>query len=359
MVTIQDVARAAGVSPMTVSNVLNHRGSVRAANRERVLAAISALDYQVNVAARNLRSGRTGTIGLAVPELDLPYTGQLAARIVRAGRRHGLRVVIEETGASKYREIDAIAQSRLRMYDGLIISAVGIGVADLEHLPLTGPVVLLGERIAGSMVDHVGMPNVEGARAVVEHLVRTGRRNIAVVGAPIGFHLDPHRVELEAARLRIRGYHEALAGAGIRPDPALIIETDEWSLAGGAAGAATLFGRGIPYDAVFCLTDSVALGALRQLADAGVRVPQDVAVVGFDNIVEAEYCVPRLTTVAPDHEQIAETALQLLVERIARGDEVGPGRDVTSSFRVVERESSGPGRAADAATATSSKKKVL
>jgi len=341
VVTIQDVARAAGVSPMTVSNVLNHRGSVRPANRERVLAAIGELGYRVNVAARNLRSGRTGTIGLAVPDIDLPYTAQLAARVVRAGTRHGLRVVIEETGANKDREIDAIAQSRLRLYDGLIISVVGIGIADLDHLELTGPVVLLGERIAGSRVDHVGMPNVSGARAVVEHLLQTGRRRIAVIGAPRDFHLDPHRDELEAGRLRLRGYHEALTGAGIRPDPALVVESS-WTLAGGAAGVASLIERRIAFDAVVGLTDTLALGALRQLADHGLRVPQDVAVVGFDNIVEAQYSVPRLTTVAPDHDQIADTAVQLLVERIDAGAGAGHGRDVTTSFRVVQRESSSP-----------------
>jgi len=344
MVTIQDVARAAGVSPMTVSNVLNERSSVRPATRERVMDAISELDYRVNVAARNLRAGRTGTIGLAVPDLDRAYTGQLASRIVHAGQRHGLRVVVEETGARKQSEMDAIALSRLRMYDGLIISAVGLGVADLEQMRPTGPIVLLGERISGSRVDHVGMPNVEGARAVVEHLVQAGCRSIAVVGAPPGFHLDPERNDLDAALLRIRGYHEALENAGIRPDPALIIETEEWSLAAGAAGAAALSERGLTCDAIFCLTDSLALGALRQLADEGLRVPDDVAVAGFDDIIESQYSVPRLTTVAPDHEQIADTALRFLVERIASGDKPGPGRDVTSSFRVMVRESTVTGR---------------
>lgn len=347
MVTIQDVARAAGVSPMTVSNVLNERSNVRPENRERVLDAISALDYQVNVAARNLRAGRTGTVGLAVPDLDRAYTGQLAARIIHAGQRYGLRVVVEETGARKESEMDAIALSRLRMYDGLIISAVGLGVADLEQVRTTGPIVLLGERISGSRVDHVGMPNVEGARAVVEHLLRAGRRSIAVVGAPPGFHDDPDRQELDAALLRIRGYREALTNAGIRPDPKLIIESSEWSLAAGAAGAATLVKQGFECDAIFCLTDSLALGALRQLADEGLRVPDDVAVAGFDNIIESNYSVPRLTTVAPDHDQIADTALRFLVERIASGDKPGPGRDVTSSFRVMVRESTATGSATE------------
>lgn len=302
---------------------------------------IDALGYRVNVAARNLRAGRTGTIGLAVPDLDRAYTGELAARIVRAGRQRGLRVVVEETGARKENELDAIALSRVRMYDGMIMSAVGIGGADLEQMGATGPVVLLGERFSVSPVDHVGVPNVAGTRALVEHLLATGRRRIAVVGAPPGYHRDPDRQELDAALLRIRGYREALAAAGIEADPALVVEAAEWSMAGGADATRRLLRHGPACDAILGLTDSLAIGALRALADAGLPVPERIAVAGFDDVAESQFVVPRLTTVAPDHEQIAQTALRFLEERIAQGNGPGPGRDVTSDFRVMVRESTG------------------
>ncbi|HKG50222.1 MAG TPA: LacI family DNA-binding transcriptional regulator [Actinomycetales bacterium] len=343
MVTIQDVARAAGVSPMTVSNVMNERGRVGPTTRAKVLDTIDALGYRVNVAARNLRQGRTGTIGLALPELDRAYSSQLAARIVRAGMREGLRVVVEETGARKENELDAIALSRLRLYDGLILSAVDIETADLEHMSASGPVVLLGEKVSATRVDHVGVPNVDGARAMLEHLRATGRRRIAVLGASVGFREKPDAYALEAGALRIRGARQALQAAGSDVDPDLVIEVPEWSIRAGWEATTEFLQRGQGFDAIFALMDSLAFGALRALADAGLSVPHDVAVAGFDDVEEARFSIPSLTTVAPDHRQIAETAVRFLVERMTVGDDAGPPRDVTSDFHIAVRESTSAG----------------
>lgn len=337
--TIQDVARAAGVSPMTVSNVLNERGSVAPTTRAKVLDTIDALGYRVNVAARNLRQGRTGTIGLALPELDRAYSAQLAARIVRAGVRRGLRVVVEETGARKENELDAIALSRVRLYDGLILSAVDIEPADLEQISASGPVVLLGEQVSASRVDHVGVPNADGAKAMLEHLHATGRRRIAVLGAGVGFRERPEAYALEAGALRVRGARQALQSAGSDLDPDLVIEVSEWSTPAGWQATTEFVRRGQRFDAIFALTDSLAFGALRALADAGLSVPHDVAVAGFDNVDEARFSIPSLTTVAPDHQQIAETAVRFLVERMRSGDDAGPPREVTSEFHLAIRES--------------------
>jgi DNA-binding LacI/PurR family transcriptional regulator len=343
VVTIQDVARAAGVSPMTVSNVMNERGRVGPETRAKVLDAIDALGYRVNVAARNLRQGRTGTIGLALPELDRAYSAQLAARVVRAGMRQGLRVVVEETGARKENELDAIALSRLRLYDGLILSAVDIDTADLEQMSTSGPVVLLGEQVSGSRVDHVGVPNVEGARAMLEHLDATGRRRIAVLGAGVGFRQRPDAYALEAGALRIRGARQALQSAGSDLDPDLVIEVPEWSTRAGWEATTEFLRRGHSVDAIYALTDSLAFGALRALADAGLSVPHDVAVAGFDDVEEARFSIPSLTTVSPDHRQIAETAVRFVIERMRRGDDAGPPRDVTSDFHLAVRESTSAG----------------
>ena len=345
MVTIHDVARAAGVSPMTVSNVMNDRGRVSASTRAKVLDTIDALGYRVNVAARNLRQGRTGTIGLALPELDRPYSSQLAARVVRAGMRQGLRVVVEETGARRQSELDAIALSRLRMYDGVILSAVDIEPADLEQMSVGGPVVLLGEQVSTSRVDHVGVANIEGARAMVEHLRATGSRQIAVLGAVVGFRERPDAYALEAGARRVRGARQAMVSAGVDLDLDLVIETPEWSTQAGWEATTEFLRQGHSVDAVFALTDSLAFGALRALADAGRSVPRDVAVAGFDDVDEARFSVPRLTTVAPDHRQIADTAVQFLLERMTLGDEAGPPRDVTSDFHIAVRESTSAGAA--------------
>ncbi|MEP6844227.1 MAG: LacI family DNA-binding transcriptional regulator [Pseudolysinimonas sp.] len=328
------MAKAAGVSPMTVSNVINSHPYVKAATRDRVVKAMNDLDYRVNVAARNLRSGRTFTIGLAVAELDRPYYGQLAARIVAEAARHNLHVLIELTGASRENEIDALGLSRNRMYDGLILSAVGLGAADVDLLKVDFPIVIMGERIFDGPVDHVAMANTDGAKAATRHLIDRGCRRIAIV--------DDHRGnETDASSLRYAGYRAALEEAGLDVDPELRVNLDvpSFSLQDGRDAGRRLVDSRVVFDGIFCVTDTVALGVIRGLADGGVRVPDDVLVVGFDNIDEAAFNVPSLSTIDPDHALMAKTAVDLLVRRIAEAGDRSTPIEFVSSYRVVERES--------------------
>lgn len=334
MTTIQDVAKAAGVSAMTVSNVINDHPNVRPATREKVLAAMVRLDYRVNVAARNLRKGRTGTIGLAVPEVNRPYYGRLAAAIIGAAERYGLRVSIEQTGARRENEIEALSQSRNRLYDGLILATAGMGPADAERLRVEHPVVIMGERMFGAPVDHVAMPNVEAAHAATRHLVERGCRRIAMVCGPVGDEVD-------VSSLRHTGYRRALEGAGLPTDPLLVRSIEALTMDAGARAAREMAARVPDLDGVFCVTDTVAMGVLRGLADAGVRVPEQVKVIGFDNVEESEFLVPSLSTVDPDHETMAERAVALLVRRM---EQTGPGaerEEFVSRFSLVVRESTG------------------
>ncbi|MFI9839991.1 LacI family DNA-binding transcriptional regulator [Nonomuraea sp. NPDC051941] len=336
MVTIQDVARAAGVSAMTVSHVLNDHPHVKAETRERVLQAINQLDYRVNVAARNLRTGRTGTIGLAVPEVDRPYFGQLAAEIITAAARHNLKVAIEQTGASREGELDALALSRNRLYDGLILSTVGLGPTDTDLLKVDYPIVILGERIFDGPVDHVAMPNVEGARAATAHLIERGCRRIALVDG------GAQGEEINVSSLRFTGYREALDEAGVAFDARLVAPTSRFTMEGGAAAARRLVDDGVEFDGVFCVTDTVAIGVLRGLADRGVRVPDEVKVIGFDNIAEGGYTVPSLSSIDPDHSLMAGTAVRFLAKRITeKGKKREVAREFVSRFTVVARESTG------------------
>lgn len=332
MVTIRDIARAAGVSPMTVSNVLNKRPHVAEATRDKVLAAIDRLDYRVNVAARNLRRGRTHTIGLAVPEIDRPYYGQLAATVIAQGARHDLNVVVEQTGRERESELNALALSRVRMYDGLILSAVGLGGEDRDLLRVDFPVVILGERIFQGPVDHVAMSNVDGAHAAVSHLIERGARRIATLHGPLNGDVD-------VSSLRHDGYRRALDEAGLQEDPALTVALDEFTPERGAEAVARLIADGVDFDAIFCVTDYVALGVLRALADAGRRVPQDVKVIGFDDVEFSRHLVPSLSSVDPDHELMARTAVDLLIARIA--DDSHDAVEILSPYRVVARESTG------------------
>lgn len=334
MATMQDVARAAGVSAMTVSNVINGHPKVGAATREKVLQAMARLDYRVNVSARNLRKGRTGTIGLAVPEVDRPYYGRLAAAVVAAAGPRGLRVAVEQTCALRESELEALALSRNRLYDGLILSTVGMGPQDAEWLAMDHPVVILGERIFGGPVDHVAMPNAEASRAATRHLVERGCRRIAFVSGAVG-------EEVDVSSLRHAGYWQALEDAGLPLEPELRRRVVAFSMAEGAQCARSMVESGLDFDGVFCVTDTVAMGVLRGLADAGVRVPEQVKVIGFDNIRESEFLVPSLSTVDPDHDVMAEQAVSLLVRRIEQtGSRPGP-EEFVSRFSVVVRESTG------------------
>jgi DNA-binding LacI/PurR family transcriptional regulator len=331
--TIQDVAKAAGVSAMTVSNVINDHPNVRKATREKVLEAMARLDYRVNVAARNLRKGRTGTIGLAVPEVNLPYYGRLAAAIIAAAERHGLRVGIEQTGALRENELEALSLSRNRLYDGLILSTVGMGQADAEWLKVDYPVVILGERIFGGPVDHVAMPNVDASQAATRHLIERGCRRVAILCGAMD--------EVDVSSLRHTGYRLALESAGLPVDPDLVQCLDTLTMRAGARRAREMAESGLDFDGVFCVTDTVAMGVLRGLADAGVRVPEQVKVIGFDNVDESEFLVPSLSTIDPDHDMMAERAVGLLAGRI---DQAGPRADrqeFVSRFSVVVRESTG------------------
>ena len=331
MATVRDVAKAAGVSPMTVSNVLNQHPHVRAETRERVLKAIDDLGYRVNVAARNLRAGRTNTIGFAVPEVESPYYGQLASRIIARAHDAGYRVAIERTGADRENELSAITSSRTRMYDGLILSAVGLGPADRDLLEIDMPMVILGESMFGAPVDHIALPNEEGTYAATTHLIERGCRRIAIVQGG-----DPDR--LSVTSLRHAGYRRAMAEHGMDLDPSLVVERHHLSLEDGRTAAHQLVDAGTGADGVVCITDTVAMGVMRGFADRGLSVPAQVRVVGFDDILEARYSVPSLTTIDPDHEEVARLAVELLLARLADDPQWQPKEHVTG-FRVVARES--------------------
>ncbi|MET8981827.1 LacI family DNA-binding transcriptional regulator [Streptomyces sp. NPDC004539] len=327
------MANAAGVSAMTVSNVINGHPNVRQATRDKVLEAMARLDYRVNVAARNLRKGRTGTIGLALPQIDSPYYSRLASCVIAAAGRHGLRVGIEQTAATRESELDALSLSRNRLYDGLLLSAVGLGQTDAERLTVDHPVVVLGDRITGGPVDHVGMPNLEASRAAVGHLIERGCRRIVLVCGDVD--------EVDTSSLRHAGYRRALSDAGLPEDPRLVRRVARFGLEDGARCARELVAGGLGFDGVFCVTDTLATGVLRGLADSGVPVPGRVKVIGFDNLAESAYLVPSLSSVDPDHDAMAERAVALLLTRIEQHEPPPRYEEFVSGFTLAIRESTG------------------
>lgn len=333
--TLRDVAELAGVSFKTVSNVIHDHPHVSEATRSRVLAAIDQLGYRPNLTARTLRSGRTGAIGLAVPELSLAYFAELADEVITVADRHEMIVLIEQTGGDPDREREVLTGPRRQLTDGLLFSPLGLGNDDADALVVDFPLVLLGERIFGGPVDHVTMENVAGAEAATRHLLDLGRRRIAVLGAHTGEVIG-------SAGLRLEGYRAALADAGVPFDDALIVDAGPWHRSNGAEAMRNLLARGTSFDAIFALNDELALGALRVLGESGIRVPADVAIIGFDDVDEGRYSFPSLSTVDPGRREIARLAVDVLLEVIAAGENRLPRRELRSAFRILQRESTTP-----------------
>jgi len=330
--TMRDVASRAGVSVKTVSNVVNGFAHIRPTTRERVEAAIDELGYRMNIAGRNLRRGRTGMIGLAIPELRVPYFAELADSCLRAAEERGLVLLIEQTGAGGEHELDVLASPQRQQTDGLLFSAVGMDPDEKAAFAVDYPLVLLGERVFDAGVDHVTMANREASRAATAHLIDRGCRRIAVIGAHEGERMG-------SAALRYAGYLDALAEAGIAPDPDLVGEAGRWVRATGASAMTKILSAsGGDVDGVFAMNDALALGALHVLHEHGLRVPQDVRVVGFDDLDEVRYSEPPLTSIAPGREQIARVAVDRLLRRI-EGEDEAP-RTVVADFDLIQRESS-------------------
>ncbi|MEU6403349.1 LacI family DNA-binding transcriptional regulator [Streptomyces sp. NPDC046985] len=327
---IKDVAAYAGVSPKTVSNVINDFEHVSEHTRTAVRDAIEALGYRVNIAGRQLRQGRTGMITLAVPELDVAYFSELAKHVMAAADRRGRTVLLHQTGGVRERELSALHGFDAQFTDGVILSPLSLTPRDLTSGLARLPVVLLGERQTPGAADHVGIDNVAAAREATEHLLARGRRRIAVVGGAV-------RGRRGTDGLRTEGYRSALRAAHVAFAADLVVPVEAYHWQDGARAAAALLERRPRPDALLCLNDHLALGALRALHEAGLRAPDDIDVVGFDDIEASRFSVPSLTTIAPDKEAIAAAAVSLLADRIDR-PRTGTARDVTDAGTARDAE---------------------
>lgn len=327
----KDVAEAAGVSVRTVGNVVSGHPHVSQDVRDRVTRAIAELGYRPSELARNLKIGRSGLVCLVLPALDDPYFAELMKAFVDEGSRRGLTVVIDQADGDPQRErlqIDRTYDGSL--FDALVMSPLALKSTDVAGVDADRPLVFLGERMF-PLFDHVMIDNRLASLEAVSHLVDTGRRRIAAIGALGG--------EGETSSLRLAGYADALAAAGIDYDPSLVPVVDSFTRTNGASAMRALLDLAEPPDAVFCFTDPLALGALRTLALQGVRVPDEVAVVGFDDVEDGRFSTPSLSTVSPDKRHIAATALDRIEAKLAGGPPE-PNTLSIAPHRLVIRESS-------------------
>ncbi|WP_026819840.1 LacI family DNA-binding transcriptional regulator [Arthrobacter castelli] len=330
-VRLSDVAAHAGVSIKTVSNVVNGFQHVRPSMRQHVQQAIDELGYRPDASGRTLRTGRTGLVGLAVPDLGNPYFADLAQRLVAEARKYDMRLLIEQTGGDRDEEVAILSGRGARMVDGLIFSPLSVHDEDLRNRKDQIPLVLLGEHEGGDIADRVDIDSVGVAFDAVTHLIEGGRRRIAMLGW-VGTNTT------HVSRNRRDGYLRALEAAGIARDPELIRVVHPWGRLTGKTAAEQLIASGVEFDAIFCGNDAIALGALTALREKNFNVPGDVAVIGIDNIEESEFCVPSLSTMAIDRQAMAERSFKLLHRRLESPD--GETATLATPYALIRRGSS-------------------
>lgn len=341
--TIKDVAARAGVSWRTVSNVIHGHRYLRPETKAKVEEAIADLGYRPQAAARQLRSGRSHLLTLAIPSIAHPYFANLAHAVVAAARREGYDVMVDETLGQPERERRVARGYGSIRTDGIIFSPLSLPIDDLLAERDSTPLVLLGEHTLDDAVDNVVVDNVGSSREATEHLVSLGRNRIGFVG------YFPQNT-LGTGDLRFLGYKMALETAGLTVNPDLVIdagmnraptapieaEGDYWRQEGQAV-AESLIGRIHDFDAFVCATDLLAIGMLHAFRRHGVRVPEDLAVVGWDDIPESAFAMPTLTSVSPDLDAIAELAVAALLRRI--DDPAATPIGDVAGHRLILRES--------------------
>lgn len=329
--TINDVARYAGVSRATVSRVLNNNPAVDAALRSRVLDAVQALGYQPNRAARRLRAQSSNVIGLVISDIQNPYFISVISGVEDAAYANQMNIVLCNSDEDPAKERIYLGVMEAERVAGLIIVPTnGMVAGDLNRLQQAGiPVILLDRLVNDVQVDTVKVDNERGAYEAVKHLLDLGCRRIAhISGSP----------DLTTGHDRAQGYHNALAEAHLKAEPKLF-KIGDYKTGSGYRLALELLDSAAPPDAIFVANNLMTLGALRALRERSVRVPEDMALVGFDDMPwSAEFRSP-LTAVSQPTYELGQEAVHLLRRRLAQPD--APVRTVVLNTRLIVRESCG------------------
>jgi LacI family transcriptional regulator len=325
MATIKDVAREAGVSVATVSRVFNDSGRVSDETRRRVRAVADRMHFWPNGVARSLITNRTHAIGVLLPDLHGEFFSEVIRGIDLAARREGLHVLVSSSHSDTKELVTALRAMRGRI-DGLIIMAPEPESVPAIRASAWGcPVVLLGPGGETTDFDTVSLANFDGAYAVVRHLQRLGHRRIATLTGPPG-NRD--------AQQRLEGYRAAMREAGVTSTRGLEVRGDFTEPSGYQAVQAVLAMSPRPR-ALFVANDVMAVGALGALREAGVRVPAEMAIAGFDDIALARHLSPPLTTVHVDAYQLGERALRRLLRRDPGEPAPGRSHEVLPTWLVV------------------------
>lgn len=329
MTTIREVAERAGVSLTTVSHVINNSRYVSEATRQRVLDAMKATNYRPNAVARSLRSGKTHTLGLILPDSSNPFFAEVGLEVEKVAFSEGYSLILCNTDRDIAKEEFYVKLLSNKQVDGIIFVSTGIPTNSLNFLlGEHTPVILVDRDLTDIEADAVLTDHLMGGWQATQHLIDLGHRRIACISGPL---------DGTPSAERIVGYRKALEDSGIPVDPALVLKGDYHPRSGYEA-ARHLLELDEPPTAIFACNDLMGMGVIRAVTEAGLSVPNDISVVGFDNIDLTNYTTPPLTTVAQPIAQIASLSTMLLLKRI--GDPKRPVERPKLSTELIVRQSS-------------------
>lgn len=326
-VSIKDIARLAGVSHSTVSRALRGSPLIPAATAERIQKIAKECGYKPSAIARSLVMQRTQTIGVVVTSIADPFNGDVVDGIEEVANENDLSVLLAASHGKSDRELMMVRNFHERRVDGIVVASSRVGAMYLPILSeLRTPIVLINNQHRSEFAHAISIDNVTGAALMTDHLLQLGHRRIAYIGDEFGLYSDQERWE---------GYRLSLDRAGISVDESLVAKGD-----GKADGAGRALGLLLalpePPTAVFCYNDMTALGAIRGAREAGVEIPRDLSIAGFDDIFIASYAAPALTTVRQPRREMGRRAMQILTALLA-GKE--PEKSILISGELVVRDS--------------------
>lgn len=309
--TIKDIAKETGLGLATISSYLNG-GNVREKNRVKIEQAIEKLDFEVNEVARGLKTNRTKMIGVIIPELNNIFFTEIITELEDVLRGHGYAVMICDCRTDANREEEAVDFLKRRRVDGMIIIPTGKSGTCLQEVMKAGkPIVMIDRRLKSIQCDTVLVDNQGAARDAIQRLLRAGHRKIGMIAGD---------KEVYTAEERFQGYLQALEQAEIPVEDSLIVRGD-YTIRGGSRGIQELAERNPDMTAVFISNYEMTLGAMIELNELGIRIPEEMSVIGFDNIEFAKACIPKLSIVTQPTKELGRRAAELMLKRL--GEENG------------------------------------
>ena len=337
-ISIKDIARAAGVSHSTVSRSLSDSRLVNPETKARIQQLAQQSGYSPHAGARSLVMGRTRTIGVVVTTIADPFVAEVVQGIESAAYQHDYTVILATSGTEPEREIAAVKMLRSKRVDGIIITSSRIGALYRDDLERVGvPVVLVNDHSSQGRLYtfSISVDNLHGGSLATQHLLSRGHRRIAHIGGPEGH---------SSSADRLAGYRQALADAGLPDDPGLVQPGDGLAASGQRALDA-LLRQASPPTAVFCYNDMTAIGLLVAARERGLSLPEDLSVVGFDDIPFAAYVFPTLTTIAQPKFDMGQRALAMVLALVKAGDAArSTVADVIVQGNLVVRQSTAAAR---------------